>query len=75
MVHHAKLLSKLVNHNELGKGRIGMNSGGLWIALAIVIVVVIYTFAKVRAAMRKSDRQWRNVDKSKLREWRDEDDW
>jgi hypothetical protein len=25
--------------------------------------------------MKKSEEQWRQVDKSKLREWKDEDDW
>jgi len=25
--------------------------------------------------MRLSDRQWNEVDKSKLKEWEDDDDW
>jgi hypothetical protein len=25
--------------------------------------------------MRRSEQQWRKVDKSKLREWDDDDDW
>jgi len=25
--------------------------------------------------MRRSDEQWREVDKSKLREWDDDDEW
>ena len=48
---------------------------GLWIPLAIIAVVAVYVLAKVRHYMRQSDEQWRQVDKSKLREWDDEDDW
>jgi predicted permease len=47
---------------------------GLWPILAMIIVVIIYTIAKVMQHVRKSDEQWRQVDKSKLREWSD-DDW
>jgi hypothetical protein len=42
--------------------------------LLFIAAVVIYTIAKVVGYMRKSDRQWQQVDKSKLREWEDEDD-
>jgi hypothetical protein len=42
--------------------------------LLFIAVVVIYTIAKVVGYMRKSDQQWQQVDKSKLREWEDEDD-
>jgi beta-lactamase regulating signal transducer with metallopeptidase domain len=48
---------------------------GLWVILALIAVVVVYTIAKVRQYMRESDRQWDEVDKSKLREWDDDDDW
>ena len=49
---------------------------GLWILIAFIAVVVIYTAVKVRAYMRLSDKQWQQADKSKLREWDDEDeDW
>ena len=48
---------------------------GLTIALSIIILVVIYVIAKVAHYARKSDRQWSEVDKSKLRSWDDEDDW
>lgn len=47
---------------------------GLWPVLVIIALVVIYTIAKVFQHMRKSEQQWREVDKSKLREWED-DDW
>ncbi|WP_156762670.1 hypothetical protein [Woeseia oceani] len=48
---------------------------GVWIALGIVLLVVIYVLAKVLQHMRRSRELWEKVDKSKLREWEDEDDW
>jgi len=30
---------------------------------------------KVVSNARKSERQWREVDKSKLKEWQDDDEW
>ncbi|MDJ0701259.1 MAG: hypothetical protein QNJ07_15535 [Woeseiaceae bacterium] len=48
---------------------------GLWLLLALIVVVVIYTLAKVRHYMRVSDEQWKQVDKSKLKEWDDDEDW
>ena len=48
----------------------------LWIFIAFIVVVIIYTVATVRRYMRLSDDQWKQVDKSKLREWEDDDeDW
>ena len=47
---------------------------GLWPILVIIAVVIIYTIAKVMQHVRKSEEQWQEVDKSKLREWTD-DDW
>ena len=47
---------------------------GLTPILVLIAVVIIYTVAKVLQYSRKSDEQWRNVDKSKLREWTD-DEW
>lgn len=47
---------------------------GLWPVLVIIALVIVYTIAKVVQHMRKSEEQWREVDKSKLREWSD-DDW
>ena len=48
---------------------------GLWILIAFIAVVVIYTIVTVRNYMRLSDKQWRQVDKSKLKEWDDDEDW
>lgn len=47
---------------------------GLLPILAVIAVVIIYTIAKVVEHMRRSEQQWREVDKSKLREWEDDDD-
>lgn len=47
---------------------------GLMYLLIFVAVVVVYTIAKVVGYMRQSDRQWEQVDKSKLKEWDDDED-
>lgn len=44
----------------------------LWIFIGIVI---ISSAAKVIQYKRQSDKQWKEVDKSKLKEWDDDDDW
>jgi hypothetical protein len=46
---------------------------GLLPIIVMIAFVVIYVIAKVVGYMRESDQQWQQVDKSKLREW-DEDD-
>ncbi|MCH8248190.1 MAG: hypothetical protein IH838_04675 [Proteobacteria bacterium] len=48
---------------------------GLTFLLVFIALVVIYTIAKVVGYMRQSDRQWDQVDKSKLKEWNDDDEW
>ena len=45
-----------------------------WIAVILLVVFGLYVAGKVFAAMRKSEREWREVDKSKLETWDDEDD-
>ena len=47
---------------------------GLTYLLVFIAVVVIYTIAKVIAYMRTSEQQWREVDKSKLRKWEDDEE-
>lgn len=49
--------------------------GGLLFLLIMIAVIVIYTIAKVLQYMRQSDAQWRDVDKSKLKQWEDDDEW
>jgi hypothetical protein len=44
----------------------------LQIALVVLLVFVVYVAAKVRLNMRRSEREWRQVDQSKLREWEDD---
>lgn len=46
---------------------------GLLPIIVLIAVVIIYTIAKVIEYSRRSDQQWREVDKSKLREWEDDD--
>jgi hypothetical protein len=47
---------------------------GLIYLLIFIALVVVYSIAKVIGYMRQSERQWEEVDKSKLKEWDDEDD-
>ena len=42
--------------------------------LIFIALVVVYTIAKVISYMRQSERQWEEVDKSKLKEWEDDED-
>lgn len=48
---------------------------GLWLILLFIAVVIVYTIAKVIGYMRRSEQQWQQVDKSKLKKWDDDDDW
>ncbi len=48
---------------------------GLTYLLVFIAGVIVYTIAKVVGYMRESDRQWQQVDKSKLKEWDDEEDY
>ncbi|MGI9199870.1 MAG: hypothetical protein ACR2QL_02335 [Woeseiaceae bacterium] len=47
---------------------------GLLAILLIIAGVILYAIAKVVQNVRKSEQQWEQVDKSKLKEWDDEDD-
>ena len=46
-----------------------------WPLVLIVAAVVVYAAAQILFYIRKSRQQWREVDRSKLRKWKDEDDW
>ena len=46
---------------------------GLLPILLIVAVVIVYVIAKVVQNVRKSEQQWKQVDKSKLRICDDDD--
>ena len=43
------------------------------IALLIIFFIVAWVLAKVVHYMKKSERQWLGVDRSKLKEWEDDD--
>ena len=47
---------------------------GLKYLLIFIALVIAYTIVKVIGYMRQSERQWQRVDKSKLKEWQDDDD-
>jgi hypothetical protein len=46
---------------------------GLLPVLLIVAAIIVYVIAKVVQNVRKSEQQWEQVDKSKLRIWDDDD--
>jgi hypothetical protein len=47
---------------------------GLLPILLIIAGVILYVIVKVLENVRKSARQWEQVDKSKLKEWDDDED-
>jgi len=47
---------------------------GLIFLLVMIVVVIVYTIAKVISLNRLSEQQWEQVDKSKIKEW-DDDEW
>ena len=46
---------------------------GLLPILLIIAAVIVYVIAKVVQNVRKSEQQWEQVDKSKLRIWDDDE--
>jgi hypothetical protein len=50
-------------------------SEGFWPVVLIIAAIVVYAIAQVVFYIRKSREQWRKVDRSKLREWKDDDEW
>ena len=48
---------------------------GLLFLLVMIAVIIVYTIAKVVSYNRLSQKQWEEVDKSKLKEWDDDDSW
>ena len=50
-------------------------SDGFWPVVLIFVFIIAWVLAKVIAYARKSEQQWREVDKSKLKEWEDDDEW
>jgi hypothetical protein len=72
------LFFALVHYNDSYRqipGReVSIMPEGLTYLLVFIALVVVYTIAKVIAYMRQSERQWEQVDKSKLKEWDDDED-
>lgn len=48
---------------------------GLLFLLVMIAFIIVYTIAKVISYNRLSQKQWEEVDKSKLKEWDDDDPW
>lgn len=48
---------------------------GLIYLLMFIAIVIVYSIAQVLKYKRQSEQQWREVDKSKLKEWVDDDEW
>ena len=46
---------------------------GLLPILLFILAVIVYVIAKVVQNVRKSEQQWEQVDKSKLRIWDDDE--
>ncbi|MDH3511354.1 MAG: hypothetical protein OER85_10930 [Gammaproteobacteria bacterium] len=50
-------------------------NAGFWIAALLIAGFACYVVAKVITYMRKSEREWQQVDKSKLKKWEDDEEW
>lgn len=48
---------------------------GFWVVALVIAGVIVYVVAQVIFYSRKSRQQWREVDRTKLRKWEDEDEW
>lgn len=47
---------------------------GLWPIILLIAIVIAWVLSTILSYMKKSEEQWRSVDKSKLREWEDDED-
>ena len=47
---------------------------GRVLLLIFFALVVVFTVVRVLGYMRRSEQQWEQVDKSKLRKWEDDED-
>ena len=54
---------------------LGVMSWGLVFILVMIAMIIVYTIAVVIRYNRQSQRQWEQADKSKLKEWEEDDDW
>ena len=46
----------------------------LGLLLLVLTAIIVYCGAKVIYYMRKSEQQWEQVDRSKLKKWEDDDE-
>jgi len=70
---HHPLRQSAVCYVLYAYGRMRVSSG-FWPVMLIVVFVIAWVAAKVIEAAKKSEEQWREVDKSKLKEWDDDED-
>jgi len=50
-------------------------SDGFWPVVLMIAFIILWVLVKVVANVRKSEQQWREVDRSKLKEWEDDDEY
>ena len=48
-------------------------SGAAWLLFVFIAAVVLYTGYRIRRLKAQSEREWKNIDYSKLRKWEDDD--
>lgn len=48
-------------------------SAGFWPVLLLILVVIAWVISKVVFYAKKSEQQWQAADKSKIKEWQDEE--
>ena len=46
-----------------------------WPILLLLALILAYVLASIVFYARKSAEQWKDVDRSKLKEWKDDDEW
>lgn len=48
-------------------------SAGFWPIAVFILLVLVWVLSKVLFYAKKSEEQWQKVDKSKLKEWDDDE--
>jgi hypothetical protein len=54
-------------------GAVVLAENAWWLILLFFAVIVVKVITDVRKAMRLSEKQWQQVDKSKLQTWDDDE--
>lgn len=47
----------------------------LWPVVLVIALFLAYVAVKIVHYVRKSKQQWKDADKAKLKEWKDDDEW